>query len=78
MDFITNFSPSKSYDSILVVVDCLMKMVHFISCTKTIIGEGIAKLFLDHVFRCHGLFEDIFLNCGLNLHPSFGSDFLNF
>jgi hypothetical protein len=78
MDFITNLPPSNSYDSILVVVDCLMKMVHFISCTKRIIGEGTTKLFLDHVFPYHGLFEDIFSNYGLSLHPSFGSDYLSF
>jgi hypothetical protein len=78
MDFITNLPPSNSYDSILVVVDCLTKMVHFISCTKIIIGEGTTKLFLDHAFRYHGPFEDIFSNCGLGLHPSFGSDSLSF
>jgi hypothetical protein len=50
MDFITNLPPSNFYDSILVVVDCLTKMVHFIPCTKTIIGEGLAKLFLDPGF----------------------------
>jgi hypothetical protein len=31
-----NLPPSSSYDSILVVVDHLMKMVHFILCTKKI------------------------------------------
>jgi hypothetical protein len=50
MDFITNLPPFNFYDSILVVVDCLTKMVHFIPCTKTIIGEGLAKLFLDPGF----------------------------
>jgi hypothetical protein len=63
MDFITDLPPSKSYDSILVVVDHLMKMVHFIPCTKTIINEGTTKLFFDHVFQYHGLFEDIISNC---------------
>jgi hypothetical protein len=65
MDFIINLPPFNSYDSILVVVvDHLMKMVHFISCTKTITGEGTTKLFLDHVFWYHGLSKDIIFDCG--------------
>jgi len=59
MDFVINLTPSSFYDSILVVVDHLTKMVHFIIFTKTIISEGTAKLFLDHVFWYHGLFENI-------------------
>jgi hypothetical protein len=59
MDFITNLPPSNSYDSILVMVSCLTKVAYFISCTKTIINEGIAKSFLDHVFWYHNVLEDI-------------------
>jgi hypothetical protein len=59
MDFITNLPPSNSYDSILVMVYYLMKMAYFISCTKTIINERIAKSFLDHVFWYHNVLEDI-------------------
>ncbi len=80
MDFVINLTPFSSYDSILVVVDHLTKMVHFILCTKTITSEGTAKLFLDHVFWYHGLLENIyiFFITGFNLHPSFGSDSLSF
>jgi hypothetical protein len=59
MDFITNLPLSSSYDSMLVVVEHLMKMVHFIPCTKTIISEGIVNLFLNHVFQYHGCLENI-------------------
>jgi hypothetical protein len=51
MDFIINLPFSNSYDSILVVVVCLTKMVHFISCTKIITNKGTTKLFFDHVFQ---------------------------
>jgi hypothetical protein len=71
MDFITNIPPSSSYDSILVVVDHLTKMVHFIPCIKTIIGEGTTKLFLDHVFQYHGHPKDIISDHG----PQFASKF---
>jgi hypothetical protein len=59
MDFITDLPSFISYGSIVVVVDHLMKMVHFIPCTKTIINKGTTKLFFDHVF-----FEDIISNHG--------------
>jgi hypothetical protein len=64
MDFIIDLPPFNSYDSILVVVDHLMKMFHFIPYTKTIINERTTKLFFDHVFRYHGPFEDIIFECG--------------
>ncbi len=70
-DFITNLSPFNSYDSILVVVDHLTKMVHFIPCTKTITDEITTKLFFDHVFQYHGLLEDIIFDHG----PQFVSKF---
>jgi hypothetical protein len=73
IDFIVELPPFNSYDSILVVVDCLTKMVHFISCIKTIIGEGTTKLFLDHVFWYHGLPKNIISNRG----PQFASKFWN-
>jgi hypothetical protein len=71
MDFITNLPSSSFYDSILVVVDHLMNMIHFIPCTKTIIGEITTKLFIDHVFWYHGFLEDIIFYYG----PQFASKF---
>jgi hypothetical protein len=48
--------------SILVVVDHLMKMAHFIPCNKSITNGKTTKLFLDHVFYYHGLHENIVSN----------------
>ena len=59
MDFITDLPPTNGKDSIFIVVDRLTKMAHFIPCTKTIIGEMTAKLFLDNIYRIHGLPNDI-------------------
>jgi uncharacterized protein YqhQ len=63
MDFITNLPPFSSYDFILVVVDRLMKMIHFILCIEIITNERTIKLFFDHVFQYHGLHEDIIFDC---------------
>jgi len=64
MDFITNLSLSSSYDCILVVVDYLTKMAHFILCTKIIFGKRTVELFLCHGFWYHGLLEVIISNHG--------------
>jgi hypothetical protein len=71
MDFIVDLPQSNSFDSILVVVDRLTKMAHFILFNKSITNKNIAKLFLDHVFHYHGLLEDIVFDCG----PQFTSKF---
>ncbi len=71
MDFIMDLPRSNSFESILVVVDCFMKMVHFIPCNKSIVGEKIIILFLDHVFRYHGFLEDIISDH----RPQFASKF---
>ena len=48
-DFITKLPIVQGYDLILVVVDQLTKMVHFISTTEKISVEGLARLFRDNV-----------------------------
>jgi hypothetical protein len=71
MDFITNLPPFHSFNSILVVVDRLTKMIHFIPCNKIIIGKKRVKLFFDHVFQYHDLPKDIIFDHG----PQFASKF---
>src|SRR4051794_19521962 len=64
MDFITDLPPSATFDAIRVVVDRLTKMVHFIPYRKSISGEETAKLFLDNMYRYHGLPDDIISDRG--------------
>jgi len=37
------------YDTILVVVDRLTKMVHFVATLERTLVEGLARLFKDHI-----------------------------
>jgi transposase InsO family protein len=46
---------SNGYDSILVVVDWFSKMSHLIPTNESITAVDIAKLYLDNIFRLHGL-----------------------
>jgi hypothetical protein len=56
MDLITDLPPSKKYDAILTIVDqgC-SKAAKFLPCNKTIDGQGVAQLYLRHLFPWFGL-----------------------
>ena len=52
LDFITGLPKTKGgYDAVLVVVDRLTKMTHFVATRKKLSTVGWARLFLDHVFK---------------------------
>ena len=88
MDFIVKLPQSKYqgvlFDSILVIVDRKGKLCHLIPCTETITAEETAQLYMDYVYRHHGLPLDIVSDRGpqfvakfwetfwklLNVHPS--------
>uniref|UniRef100_A0A093Y1I0 Transposon Tf2-6 polyprotein n=1 Tax=Talaromyces marneffei PM1 TaxID=1077442 RepID=A0A093Y1I0_TALMA len=55
VDFIVKLPESDGYDSIMVVVDRLTKMRHFIPCTEELGAEDAADLFLKHIWKVHGL-----------------------
>ena len=63
-DFITKLPIVQGYDSILVVVDRLTKMVYFISTIEKTLAEGLARLFRDNVWKLHGLPESIISDRG--------------
>jgi len=63
-DFITKLSLAQGYDSILVVVNRLTKMVHFIPTMEKTLAEGLAQLFRDNVWKLHGLSESIISDRG--------------
>jgi len=63
-DFITKLPLAQGYDSILVVVDRLTKMVYFIPTTEKTLVEGLARLFRDNVWKLHRLPESIILDKG--------------
>jgi len=56
MDFITGLPKTKrNNDSIMVVVDKLSKAAHFIPVQSTYRAVQIAHIFMQNVFRLHGL-----------------------
>jgi hypothetical protein len=56
LDLITDLpTTTQGYDTIVVFVDRLSKMVHVEAATKTITGETLAELFESRVIRYHGV-----------------------
>ena len=72
MDLITDLPPSNKYDSILTIVDqgC-SKPAKFIPCNKTIDGQGVAGLYLLHLFPWFRIPKRIISDCD----PRFTSHF---
>ena len=64
MDFITDLPKSDEYDMILVVIDRLTKMSHFIPCTKNLDARQFAKLLMQNIVRLHGIPRDIITHRG--------------
>lgn len=72
VDLITGLPESGGYDAIMVVVDRLSKMVHVMPTRGTVNSGGVARLFRDHVWKLHGLPEQILCDRG----PQFVSAFM--
>lgn len=63
-DFIVKVPISGGYDSLLVVVDKNTKLAHFIPTNETIDSSGVANLYLHHVWRYHGIPNEIISDHG--------------
>ncbi len=69
IDFVTGLLISvdwkgDSYDSILVIVDRLTKMIHYELVKVTIDTPGLAEVIIDVVVRHHGVLESIVTDRG--------------
>src|SRR6201996_4867352 len=64
VDFIVELPESAGYDSIMVAVDSVTKQAHFIPTVTTLSAAGTAQLFLQHVWKHHGLPRKVVLDRG--------------
>ncbi len=62
-----------SYDSILVIVDQLTKMIHYEPVKVTINAPSLAEVIIDVVIRHHGVLESIVTDRGLLFTSKFWS-----
>ena len=64
MDFIVKLLMSHSCNSIWVVCDRLTRAAHFVCTVEALTAPDLALLFLDRIFKYHGLPESIISDCG--------------
>jgi len=71
MDFIEKLPSSSSFDTILIIVDCLLKQAIFIPTHDTITSVELACLFVIHVFSKHGVPSHVMSDCSLEFVSHF-------
>ena len=71
-DFITKLLLAQGYNSILVVVNRLTKMVHFIFTIEKMLAERLARLFRDNMWKLHRLPKSIISDRG----PQFAAELM--
>lgn len=59
LDFMEDLPPSKGITVILVVVNRYIKHHHFFALSHPFTTQNVAQIFLDGVFRVHGLAKPI-------------------
>jgi hypothetical protein len=62
---------SQGHDAIMVVVDSVRKQAHFIETHTTVTALGAARLYLQHVWKLHGLLRTMISDCS----PQFVAQF---
>ena len=83
MNFVTGLPVSidrkrDSYDSILVIVDRLTKMVHYEPVKITLNAPGLAEVIIDMVVRHHGLPDSIVTDQSFLFNSKFWSSLYYF
>ncbi|KAG2760677.1 hypothetical protein PC116_g9618 [Phytophthora cactorum] len=72
MDFITDLLKTKrGHNSIWVVVDRLTKRSHFIPTTQNVSAPEVATLFIDNIWRLHGMPHNIVSDRGSEFTSGF-------
>ena len=64
LDLITRLPPSNGHNDLLVVVDCLSKMCHYIPTSMDVNSKGIAWLYFDHIFWLHSITDSVISDRG--------------
>ena len=76
VDLITDLpKTAKGFDTIVVVVDRLSKMVHIVASTKSVTAEGMARIFEQNVFKLHGIPQEIVSDRDVRFQAQFWQEY---
>jgi hypothetical protein len=73
VDFITELPDLHGFNAAMVVVDSVTKHGHFIPTHTTVTALGSARLYLQHVWKLHGLPQSMVSNH----RPQFVAEFMH-
>jgi len=73
VNFISKLPESHGYDAIMMVVNSTSKHGHFIPTHTMVTALGSVRLYLQHVWKLHGLLLSVLSDCG----PQFVSQFMH-
>lgn len=59
VDFVTGLPASSGKSVILTIIDRFSKSAHFVALEKFPTALEMTQLLIDHVFRLHGILQDI-------------------
>ena len=71
VDFIVELPESEGKDAIMVVVDSVTKQGHFIDTVTMLSTAGTARLYVQHIWKHHGLPKKAVSNRGLQFVVEF-------
>src|SRR6202046_3252147 len=72
VDFIVKLPQSEGKDSVMVVVDSVTKHRHFVDTVTTISTAGSARLYVQHIWKHHGIPQRVISDRG----PQFVAEFM--
>lgn len=76
MDFIVDLLKSSGSTTIWTIVDLFSNKAHFIMCPKLSSTWVLVKMFVQHVYRLHGVSKHIISDWGLQFMAKFWWEFL--
>jgi hypothetical protein len=77
MDFITDLPESEGCRTIWVIVNCFTNMAHFVAL-KEKTAAAVARQLVNHIWKLHGLPDDIVLDCDTAFTSKFWKEVMTF
>jgi transposase InsO family protein len=71
VDFIVELPEAHGYDAAMIIVDSTSKHEHFIPTHTMITASGMARLFLNNIWKLHGLPWNVVSDRGLQFISEF-------